>query len=50
MTIIAKRANGQPAYRGAPERKRQSDYAKPFAHEPMPAPSIWQRLFKGGVK
>ncbi len=50
MNVIAKRADGQPAYVAAKPRKRQSDYAKPFALEPMPAPSIWRRIFKGGVK
>ena len=45
MTIIAKRANGQPAYRGAPERKRQSDYVKPFGYVPIAPVPLWRRIW-----
>ena len=48
MTIIAKRANGQPAYVAALPRKRQSDYDKPFNHAPIAPVPLWRRIW--GVK
>lgn len=43
----ATRANRQPAYIDAPERKRQSDIAQPFmARIDQPAPRGWLKWWR----
>ena len=50
MTIIAKRANGQPAHMSARPRLRQSQIATPFNHAPAQRVGWIGRIIGRNVK